>query len=177
MPESLTNTGYSDPLKPEKINGVIYNMNAGSSRHAETVANILSTLVNFFSGKHCKLFTSELDIHLDADNTYRPDVSVICEFSNMRDNGYHGAPALVVEVLSPSTANRDRGDKFDNYQRYGVTEYLIVNPDYQSIEQYALIDEVYKLQAIYFRPGTSFNSYAFEGLKFELDTIFEFRQD
>ena len=168
---------YADPPKTEKINGVVYNMAAGTSRHAETVSNIMTALSIFFLGKHCKPFTSELEIHIDADNTYRPDASVICEFSNMRDDGYHGAPALVVEVLSPSTAYRDRGDKFDNYQLYGVREYSIVNPDYFSIEQYALMDGQYKLRAIYFRPGTSFGSYAFEGLKFNLDEIFEFRRD
>jgi len=168
---------YTDPPKTEKIKGVVYNMAAGTSRHAETVSNIMTALGVFFLGKHCKPFTSELEIYLDAENKYRPDASVICEFSNMRDDGYHGAPALVVEVLSPSTANRDRGDKFDNYQQYGVREYLIVNPDYCSIEQYTLINGQYKLQAIYFRPGTSFGSYAFEGLQFNLDDIFEFRQD
>ena len=166
----------SDPLKTEKVNGIIYNTGAGTSRHAETVSNIMAVLHIFFAGKHCKPFTSELDIHLDTENTYRPDASVICDFSNMRDDGYHGGPALVIEVLSPSTANRDRGDKYDNYQRYGVTEYLIINPDYLSIEQYALINGVFKLQAIYFKPGTSFGSYAFEGLKFSLNDIFEFRQ-
>ena len=80
-------------------------------------------------------------------------------------------------MLSPSIANHDRGDKFDNYERRGVTEYLIVNPNYLSVEQYALVDGAFILGAIYFRPGTSFTSCAFEGLWLSLDAIFEFRQD
>jgi len=177
MSEVLPREYYEDPLKTEKINGVIYNMAAGTFEHAEAVSNLFGTLNTFFVGKHCKPFTSELEIHLDDENTYRPDISVICDFSNRKRDGYHGAPSLVIEVLSPSTAYRDRGDKFDNYQKHGVAEYLLVNPEYLTVEQYALINGEYQLQATYFRPGTSFESHAFEGLKFELNSIFEFRQE
>ena len=165
---------YTDPLKTEKINGVIYNMAGGTSKHAEVIANLIILLGAYFAGKHCKPFTSELDIHLDADNTYRPDISVICDFSKKQDDGYHGAPVLVIEVLSPSTAKRDRDDKFYKYEKHGVQEYLLVNPEYLTIEQYTLIDGQYKLQAIHFKH--EFESFAFKGLVLNPDNIFEYRE-
>jgi len=176
MPETLPNAIYSDPLKTEKINGVLYNMSAGTFDHAEIVTNLIIALGKYFTGKPCKPFTSELEIHLDAENTYRPDVSVICDFSRKQGNGYHGAPALVVEVLSKSTAYRDRGDKFTNYEKYGVKEYLLISPEYETVEQYAFINGVFKLLAIHFKRGTVFDSYAFKGLKFELDSVFEYQE-
>ena len=177
MSEILPRERYEDPLKTEKINGVIFNMAAGTSKHAEAISNLILDIGNFLRGKPCKAFTSDLEVHLDEDNTYRPDISVICDFSKMESHGYYSAPTLVVEVLSPSTASNDRGGKFDNYEKYGVKEYLIINPEYLSIEQYALIEGEFKLQAIHFKRGTEFNSYAFDGLIFSLDAIFEYRQD
>ncbi|MEQ8822291.1 MAG: Uma2 family endonuclease [Sumerlaeia bacterium] len=56
-------------------------------------------------------------------------------------------PDLIVEVLSPSSVERDRAIKFDDYARHGVSEYWIVDPDAQEIEQYLLQDEAYVLQA------------------------------
>ncbi|MDR1914799.1 MAG: Uma2 family endonuclease [Clostridiales bacterium] len=176
MSEILSRDQYSDPPKQEKINGVLYNMAAGTAKHAEAVSNIFAVLARFFTGKRCKPFSSELEVHLDSDNVFRPDVSVVCDFSIMKDNGYYGAPSLVAEILSPSTARRDRAEKYDLYERNGVKEYLLINPEYLSVEQYALIDGEFKLQAIYFRPGTEFKSYAFDDLLFNLDEIFDYRQ-
>ena len=166
---------YSDPLKTEKINGVIYNMAGGTSKHAEAVSNLIIFLGAFFLRKHCKPFTSELDIHLDEDNTYRPDISVICDFSKMKEDGYHGAPEMVIEVLSPSTVKRDRVDKFNCYQMYGVKEYLLVNPEYLTIEQYVLTNGQFKLQAIRF--NHEFNSTIFNDLVFNPNIIFEYRDE
>jgi Uma2 family endonuclease len=152
-------------------------MGAGTFNHAEAISNTLSILSAFFRGKPCKQYTSELEIYLDADNTFRPDISVICDFSKRKNDGYYGAPALIVEVLSPSTVSYDRNEKFDTYEKYGVKEYLLINPEYLSVEQYALTDGKFKLQAIHFKRGTKFDSCAFEGLVFGLDEIFEYRRE
>lgn len=56
------------------------------------------------------------------------------------DRGVEGSPDLVVEVLSPSTATRDRGIKLERYRLYGVPEYWIVDPDAESIEVWSLAD-------------------------------------
>lgn len=55
-------------------------------------------------------------------------------------------PALITEVLSPSTEENDRGIKFKDYALHGVSEYWIVDPEEQFIEQYILNDDTYKLK-------------------------------
>ena len=63
---------------------------------------------------------------------------IVCQPEILQDDGIHGAPDLIVEVLSPSTAKRDRGYKKDLYERSGVKEYWIVDPMNKAIETYLL---------------------------------------
>lgn len=82
-------------------------------------------------------------------NDYEPDV---CFFSKqLSDNFLPGqmkfpVPDLVVEVLSPSTEERDRGVKFQDYALHGVGEYWIVDPEKCELEQYQLFSGQYELQ-------------------------------
>ena len=166
----------ADPLKTERIGGVVYSMAAGTFEHADVITNTIAALGAFFKdrGIHCKPYTSELEIHFDAENIYRPDISVICDFSKRRHNGYFGVPALIVEVLSPSTASRDRVEKYANYEKYGVPEYLIISPEYVTVDQYVLVDGAFRLQAIHFKRGTKFDSHSFGGLQLLLDDLFDY---
>ena len=175
MPEPLLNAGYSDPRKSEKINGLIYNMAAGTYRHADAISALNDILFAYFHKKKCRVYSSELEIHLDENNEYRPDISVICDFTKMRDNGYYGPPALVIEVLSPSTAKRDRGEKFGVYRDNGVNELWFVSPEYETIEQFSLVNGTYGPSMIHFKSGAAFYSTVFEDLEVSIDEIFTSR--
>jgi Uma2 family endonuclease len=59
----------------------------------------------------------------------------------IHDEGIKGAPDLVIEILSPSTAHRDRGIKRKLYERHGVTQYWIVDPDAKAVEVWSFGDE------------------------------------
>ena len=74
---------------------------------------------------------------------------IVCDRSKIQRNGVHGAPDLVVEVLSPGTARQDRREKKDVYERCGVREYWIVIPKARSIEQYLLEEGKFLLNRIY----------------------------
>ena len=63
-----------------------------------------------------------------------PDISVVCDKSKLDQYGCKGAPDLVIEILSPSTRRRDRLVKWNLYQRAGVREYWLVNPEEQSVQ-------------------------------------------
>ena len=76
---------------------------------------------------------------------------IVCDPDKIKKDGVHGAPDLVVEVLSPSTARNDRIRKKDTYEKYGVREYWIVNPTECSIEQYILTDGKFVLRDVYTR--------------------------
>ena len=172
MSEILPKYQYTEPVKSEKINGRIYSMAAGIFKHADIIANLYGLLYTYLRGKPCKTYTSDLEISLDENSDFRPDISVICDFSKKQDDGYHGAPQLVIEVLSPSTAKRDRGDKFDCYQAYGVNELWLVSPEYETIEQYSYVNEAFATPVIHFKNGTSFHSTAFPDLEVYIDEVF-----
>ncbi len=74
---------------------------------------------------------------------------VICDPSKITSKRVEGAPDLVVEVLSLSTARNDRGKKFRAYERAGVREYWIVDPKKKSVEVYLLQDGKFEIDNIY----------------------------
>ncbi|MCL2350620.1 MAG: Uma2 family endonuclease [Defluviitaleaceae bacterium] len=78
-----------------------------------------------------------------------PDVSVVCNKDIIKYNGIHGAPDLIVEILSPSTVKYDRAYKKDLYEQHGVKEYWIVDPKNMTIEVHILTDGKYILDNIY----------------------------
>ena len=80
------------------------------------------------------------DVHLDDENVFQPDIIFIKNenLSKIEQNGFHGAPSLVIELLSPGTARYDRFQKKVVYERSGVQEYWIVDPDTKNVNGYFL---------------------------------------
>jgi Uma2 family endonuclease len=72
------------------------------------------------------------------DMVVEPDIVVVCDFSKLDERGCNGAPDMVIEILSPSTAQKDRFLKFNRYLEAGVREYWIVDPDAPSVQVYTL---------------------------------------
>ncbi len=113
-------------------------------------------------------------IRFEVDHVLEPDIFWIrpdgdCQPINNRY--WQGAPDLVIEVLSPSTAKRDRGIKFDVYERHGVREYWLVDLDAQFVEVYQHQEDAFKRQGI-FGVEEAFASAAL-GLEVEVKTFFE----
>lgn len=94
------------------------------------------------------VFTSPIDVRLDPHDIVQPDVLAIrAERSSIiKERWIEGAPDLVVEVLSPSTARRDRGLKAARYATFGVREYWLVDCEARAVEQFELQGERYALR-------------------------------
>jgi Uma2 family endonuclease len=128
---------WSDEERWELIDGVPYSMSPAPSRlHQEISGNIHGILHQYLKAKECKLYAAPFDVRLpgtsdasedETDTVVQPDIVVICDPDKLDDKGCKGAPDLIVEILSPSTAEHDLKDKFYLYQRVGVLEYWIVN--------------------------------------------------
>ncbi|MCY0866844.1 MAG: Uma2 family endonuclease, partial [Aquificaceae bacterium] len=88
-----------------------------------------------------------IDVYLDQENAYQPDIVVLLEGSKAKisQKGIEGAPDIVVEILSPSTAYYDLTEKKEVYERSGVKEYWIVDPKRKTFEVYANSQEGFKL--------------------------------
>ncbi len=85
-------------------------------------------------------------VALGPSDVVEPDLVVILEHNRslIGRERIAGAPDLVAEILSPSTACRDRGLKLDLYQKWGVNEYWIVDPERRVVQQYLLVDGVFR---------------------------------
>jgi Uma2 family endonuclease len=92
------------------------------------------------------LAPAPIDVVLTEADIVQPDIVVTLgqDDAVVRRERIDGAPDLVVEILSPSTANRDRGLKLDLYQKAAVSEYWIVDPERKVVQQYVLTDGVFR---------------------------------
>lgn len=136
----LTTTYYK--LLPEGapyqlIEGELIITPAPNPRHQIISANIFEKVRVLTKGLGVCLY-SPVDVYLDDENAFQPDVVFIS--NNRRDiikeDGIYGVPDLVIEILSPSTASYDLKEKFGVYERSGVKEYWIVDPEVNSVEVY-----------------------------------------
>ena len=75
----------------------------------------------------------------------QPDICVICDASKIDRRGCIGAPDWIIEILSPGNSKTEMHDKYELYQENGVKEYWIVQPEHESILQFALKDEQFAL--------------------------------
>jgi Uma2 family endonuclease len=95
-----------------------------------------------------------MDVYLNGD-IVEPDifwVSGVNSKCQLGDDGYwYGAPDLVVEVLSPSTAGNDRGKKYELYQRHGVREYWLIDTDAKFIEVFVLDGDKFVRRGLFSR--------------------------
>jgi Uma2 family endonuclease len=120
----------------EIIDGIAYAMASPSMRHQIISWELAGIIYDFLKGKPCKAFTAPFDVRLfpeedKSDTTVvQPDILVVCDPSKLSDgNACRGAPDLIIEILSASSALVDRKVKTEKYREAGVKEYWIVNSD------------------------------------------------
>ena len=131
---------YQDEYQEyELINGEVYMMARPSINHIRIEKNIIKAFDRYLQGKKCEAFF-EPNVRLSEKDQFIPDVIIVCNPDIGKDDGIYGAPDLVVEVLSPSTARNDKLRKKALYEKYGVKEYWIVDPINKSIEVYHLVE-------------------------------------
>jgi Uma2 family endonuclease len=138
--------GFSDKRKMELHNGKIVNMAGGSPAHGAVAVKIAGAFSAYLKGGVCKPFNSDVKVILEPGNHFYPDFSVVCDRGKVKSDGIHGAPDLVVEILSKTTAAYDRGHKFRTYETAGVRELWLVDIAQKSVEVYANTDGKFTLQ-------------------------------
>ena len=126
--------------KHEYYLGVIYAMTGASVTHNLLVANVISNLHLQLRGKSCTVYPSDLRLKVEATGLYTyPDAQVICGNIQHADERKDIVinPTVLIEVLSPSTKNYDRGMKFQHYRTIEtLREYLIIAQDSGRVEHY-----------------------------------------
>jgi Uma2 family endonuclease len=100
-------------------------------KHQDIIQIIMVAIGNYLKKNRAGKVLSDVDVYLDEENVYRPDIMLITNEQShiLSDDGYmHGSPALIIEVLSEGTQKYDRTEKKDIYEKYGVKEYWLIDP-------------------------------------------------
>lgn len=144
------------------------------SSHQEIVLNLATVLRGYLAAHPVgKVFIAPLDVHLSDINVYQPDLLFIRKASLdiVEEHGIEGAPDLVVEILSKSSAKYDLGPKRSVYARTGVEEMWIIDPAKRSLAIYRLTEDVETPAATY-KARQKFSSAFFPGLTIDLAAVF-----
>ena len=175
---------WIDNVRREIFDGIVKLMSPAPARlHQQISTQLMWQLSTFLRQKKCKVYHAPFDVRLpqadvkDNDQIYtvvQPDICVICDISKLDEQGCLGAPDLIIEIVSPSSASRDIKEKFEIYQKSGVREYWIVRPYDKSAEVFLLSDKgKYELRGIYVSgdlvPVSIFN----DQLEINLTEVFE----
>jgi Uma2 family endonuclease len=134
--ELLTADDFLEWLEPGRhadlIDGEIFMHSPVSIRHADLL-NFLDRLLGAYIDRHGLglLYREAVAVRLSSRNVFLPDLAFYdgARGDVRRDTYVDGAPDLVVEVLSPRTADRDVGPKFAEYEQHGVREYWVMDPE------------------------------------------------
>ena len=142
---------YQEKQREELINGTLAAISPRPAfNHNRVAFRIAYLFERYLEGKPCTVIADGTDLYLSDKDRFIPDVMIVCSRDQIQWNGVHGAPDLVVEVLSPSTAKNDRWQKARTYAAHGVPEYWIVNPMDRSVEVYLLVNGRFTLDDIYY---------------------------
>ena len=151
---------WMDDKRRELYDGFIRMMTPAPSRkHQEISMRIISQMVKPLTGKTCKLFHAPFDVRFpngknqenkDIDTVVQPDLCVVCDLKKLDERGCLGAPDFIIEIVSPGNSKKDVKDKFEIYQKHGVREYWIVNPNDENVNVFVLDkDGKYQLKGMY----------------------------
>jgi Uma2 family endonuclease len=139
-PEEFLKWERAAETRHEYANGQIYPMAGTSRQHVRITVNVTSGLHQRLRGKNCEPFSTDMRVWIPRRNAYNyPDVLVVCGEAQFLDNEFDTLlnPALVVEVLSPSTARRDLMAKFSDYRSLdSLKEYVVIAQNARSIEHF-----------------------------------------
>ena len=175
---------WIDDVRRELIDGFIHLMSAPNTIHAQLSFNLVLGVGTFFrkrKGK-CRIFYAPFDVRLPIEgdkeddkiyNIVQPDICVICDLTKIDKRGCIGAPDLIVEILSPSTAKYDKDKKFSLYEKAGVREYWIVDPKTKTVHAFLLQPNgKYDFGTVY-ECNQKAPMRIFEGLEIDLNELFD----
>ena len=146
MPPANVETSRDDYLiqdaqsdtKLEFFEGQVFAMAGGTFKHAQVAGNVYGELRQALKGKPCQPMNSDMRVHTPSGLDTYPDISVYCGEPDLGGNETTLLnPTVIIEVLSPSTRDYDRGGKFAHYRSIsGLQDYLLVDPSAVLVEHF-----------------------------------------
>lgn len=165
---------WSDDKRWELIDGRAHDMTpAPTFRHQRVAGSFYYILRNALQGKRCVPGIAPTDIVLSEHDVVQPDVFVVCDEQKITEQIIRGAPDLVIEVASPSTARKDRWEKKRIYESFGVREYILIDPAAQFAERFLLEGNGRFDRGEVFGPQEVLTLQSIEGVEVPLWEVFE----
>jgi Uma2 family endonuclease len=164
-----------DDRRFELIDGELILALSPVTQHQRISRNLVEILIGFVRTQSLgELFYAPMDVVLSEYDVFQSDILFISRnrIHIIGENNIQGAPDLVIEILSPSTESRDRGIKLEQYLRYGVREYWIIDPQDKTLEVLRASDTEFETVRVY-PEGTTATSPILEGIQVEVEKLFE----
>jgi Uma2 family endonuclease len=158
----------------ELIDGELIVTPSPTRRHQEIVGRLYSRLLVYVESQSLgEVYVAPLDTIFNKYTVLQPDILFVSRerLGEVAKERIEGAPDLVVEVLSPSTVDRDRRRKLAVYSQFGVREYWIVDPESRTMELYQRIGEGLQLTR-QFSSGETFESQLLSGFRIGVPSLF-----
>jgi len=165
----------SDDYYYEIIEGEMIQKSAPTPMHQRICRKVMVILDKFINEKKAgEVLQSPIDVYLDDYNKPQPDLVYISNENKeiVTGNGIIGIPDLIIEVISPSSIIRDRIEKRNLYEKKGVKEFWLIDPEYKAIEIYTIQNNRYELLSAATILEGELTSSLFEGLTINLAEIF-----
>jgi Uma2 family endonuclease len=131
-------------VKHEFVDGEIFQMAGASADHNRITANTIAALIAGLGDQPCDILGSDMRVRISAGHYAYPDIVIVCGEPQLENTQPETLlnPTVIVEVLSPSTENYDRGKKFEAYRRLeSLREYVLIAQDRPYIERYVRGDD------------------------------------
>ena len=163
-----------DDERYELLNGNLMMVPAPNRKHQKVLSRLARKLGNFAEEHGLgEVYVAPFDVVLSDTDVVQPDLLFISRAREhtLTDENVRGAPDLVIEILSPSTAERDLGYKHEVYGRHGVLEYWIVDPMGETIAVHRQRDGRLELAETFERRDT-LRTAVLDGLQLKLNDIF-----
>jgi Uma2 family endonuclease len=165
---------WNDGVRYELIDGIVYMMSPAPNRsHQELSGELFRQLSNYLKGKKCKVYAAPFDVRLSGKEhektVLQPDITVVCDPSKLDRKGCKGAPDMVLEILSPTGAERDTTLKLGKYLQAGVREFWVINPKDRILVTHILKGGVYNTKPY---EGGKVPVHVLEGCEIDLDEAF-----
>jgi len=127
---------WDENVRVELYDGILVMLAQPSQKHQKVLMELAAQLHAYLKGKQCEVYPAPFGVRLseNEDTAFEPDIVVVCDKSKLGGKAYVGAPDMIIEILSPSTARIDRGIKFRKYLKAGVREYWIVDPELKLLQ-------------------------------------------
>lgn len=167
----------------ELLRGWVVKMSpAPNVRHQQILGVVFNQLYNYLVDHTCQVFSAPFDVRLPLppdrvqgdkiDTVVQPDLVVVCDPTQLDEQGCIGPPTIVVEILSPGNTRREMKDKLELYQTSGVPEYWVVDPEHQFILVYTPNQQGQYVGSMPYTQGSALTSPALPGFSLDLEKVF-----